>query len=246
MALLAVAAYAMFSSRQASARIQKQGSSPFLGQFPMEVAYWLLEPIGRLAVSLRLSPDVFSWSCLALGMASGVAAGLGAVPTAGGLALASAVFDAMDGIVARSRGVDSAAGEVLDSAIDRYAEFFFLAGLGVYYRGELWALLLVQAAILGSMLVSYSQAKGEAMGVELPRGWMRRPERALYLGGSAVLSPIVTGPWEAGGPAPLHYPVLAALCLVAVFANATALRRFVVLCRTLSARSPHPQRTQRS
>src|SRR5947207_3386697 len=105
MALLAMAAFTvrdLFSGRHVSARIQKQGSSPFLGQFPMEFAYWLLAPLGRWAAETKLSPNLFSWTCLALGLASGVAAALGSVPLAGGLSIISALFDTLDGMVARS------------------------------------------------------------------------------------------------------------------------------------------------
>jgi CDP-diacylglycerol--glycerol-3-phosphate 3-phosphatidyltransferase len=238
--LLAIAAFGfrgMFPGRHAaSARIQKQGASPFLGHFPMEFAYWLLSPIGKLAASLKLSPNLFSWTCLILGAASGVAAALGAVPLAGGLSIVSALFDTLDGMVARSRGVASDAGEVLDAAVDRYTEFFFLAGLCIYYRFEPWAMVMVQGALLGSFLVSYSQAKAESLHVEIPKGWMRRPERAAYLGGGAFLSPIVTVWFEAGDPLPLHYPLLFAVMLVAIFANATAIRRFVVLYQTMKKR----------
>ncbi|MBI3543544.1 MAG: CDP-alcohol phosphatidyltransferase family protein [Deltaproteobacteria bacterium] len=239
-ALLVMAGFAcrdLFSSRHASARVQKQGASPFLGHFPMEVAYWLLTPVGKLAASLKLSPNMLSWTCLVLGLASGVAAALGAIPLAGGLSIVSALFDTLDGMVARSRGIASDAGEVLDAAVDRYTEFFFLAGLCVYYRHEPWAMVLVQAALLGSFLVSYSQAKAEALQCDIPKGWMRRPERAAYLGGGAFLSPIVTVWLEAGDPLPLHYPLLFAVLLVAIFANATAIRRFVVLYHTLRGKA---------
>lgn len=241
MVLVAMAAFAfreMASGRGISARVQKQGSSPFLGHFPMEFAYWLLSPIGRLATYLKLSPNVFSWMCLVFGLVSGIAAGFGAISLAGGIAAVGALFDTLDGMVARSRGVASDAGEVLDAAVDRYTEVFFLAGLCVYYRFEPWAMILVLAALLGSFMVSYSQAKAEALQVNsIPKGWMRRPERAVYLGGGAFLSPLVTNWLEAGQATPLHYPVLLAVLLVAIFANATAIQRFVVLYRTLSARS---------
>lgn len=237
--LLAMAAFTfreLGSGRSVSARVQKQGSSPFLGHLPMEFAYWLLSPIGRLATELKLSPNLFSWTCLALGFASGVAAALGSVPLAGGLSIISAAFDTLDGMVARSRGIASDAGEVLDAAVDRYTEFFLLAGLCIYYRNEPWAMALAQAALLGSFMVSYSQAKAESLNVTIPKGWMRRPERAAYLGGGAFLSPLITVWLEAGEPMPLHYPLLLAILLVAIFANATAIQRFVVLYRALRTR----------
>jgi CDP-diacylglycerol---glycerol-3-phosphate 3-phosphatidyltransferase len=235
-ALGVFAARAASSARGINARIAKHESSPFLGRFLVAYAYWLLSPVAQLAASLKLSPNVSSWACLILGITSGIAAGLGAVPLAGGLIIISALFDMLDGMLARSQGRASDAGEVLDAAVDRYAEFFFLAGLCLYYRHEPWAMVLMQAALLGSMLVSYSQAKAEAMRVEVPRGWMRRPERATYLGSGAFLSPIVTVWFEAGDPMPLHYPLLFAAMVVAVFANATAIRRFIVLYAMAKAR----------
>lgn len=239
MALVALSAFAVrdiFFERQQSARIQKQGASPFLGHLPMEFAYWCLKPLGRVAASLKVSPNVFSWGCLILGVASGIAAAFGAISLAGGLSIISALFDSLDGMVARNRGIASEAGEVLDAAVDRYTEFFFLAGLTIYYRHAPWAMVLVQAALLGSLLVSYSQAKAEAMQMEIPKGWMRRPERAVYLGGGAFLSPILTNWLEAGDPMPLHYPLLFAVLLVAIFANATCIRRFTVLYAGLKAK----------
>jgi phosphatidylglycerophosphate synthase len=232
MALAALALFAVLappSGAADDARIDKQGSSPFLGRLPIEFAYWLLAPVARLAAWLELSPNVSSWTCLTLGIGSGIAAGAGAIPLAGALIIISALFDMLDGMVARFRGIASKAGEVLDAAVDRYAEFFFLAGLCVYYRPRLWAMVIMQAALLGSMLVSYSQAKAEAMHIDTSRCWMRRPERAVYLGGGAFLSPLVTVWLEAGEPQPVHYPLLVAAFVVAVFSNAAAIRRFMVL-----------------
>lgn len=231
--VLAMAAFAMREGHRVSARIQKQGASPFLGTFPMEFAYWLLSPIGRVAAALKLSPNVFSWACLGVGFLSGLAAAMGSISLAGGLSIVSALFDTLDGMVARTRGIASDAGEVLDAAVDRYTEFFFLAGLCVYYRHEPWTLILAQTALLGSFLVSYSQAKADSLNIPIPKGWMRRPERAAYLGSGAFLSPLITSWLEAGVEVPLHYPLLLAIVLVAVFANATAIQRYVVLYRAL-------------
>jgi phosphatidylglycerophosphate synthase len=192
----------------------------------MEVTYALLMPVARLAASRRVSPNFFSWGCFASGLASGIAAGSGAIPLAGFLALAAGCCDMLDGMVARLGGIASDAGEILDAVVDRYSEFFFLSGLSIAYRHSLTVLLLVQAALLGSFLVSYSQAKSEAMAVSIPPGWMRRPERVSYLGAGALLS--VMEP---------RYPLLVALTLVAIFANATAARRFVTLYGTVRSRS---------
>jgi phosphatidylglycerophosphate synthase len=239
---IALVALAIFATRDASSRlggnaaVQKHSSSPFLGRLLVEFGYYVVSPVAKVAVALRVSPNVSSWACLTLGVCAGIAAGLGLVPLAGGLLLASAVFDMLDGVIARSRGVASDAGEVLDAAVDRYTEFFFLGGLCIYYRQEVWALILVLSALLGSMMISYSQAKAESLDIDIPNGWMRRPERAAYLGGGAFLSPIVTEWFEPGVLTPLHYPFLVATLIIAVVANATAVHRFVILYASAKAR----------
>jgi CDP-diacylglycerol--glycerol-3-phosphate 3-phosphatidyltransferase len=220
------------------ARVRKQGASPFLSRRLVELAYYVLLPVARLAVATKVSPNVSSWMCLTVGLGAGIAAALDAIPLAGGLLIVSAVFDMLDGMLARSRGTASEAGEILDAAVDRYTEFVFLAGLCLYYRQQWWALLLVLAALVGSMLVSYSQAKAEAIHADVPRAWMRRPERAVYLGGAAFLSPVFTGWLEAGKPTPLHVPLLLALALVAILTHAAAIRRFTLLYALAKARRP--------
>ena len=216
-------------------RVDQQGSSPFLGRLLIEFAYWVLGPVARFGSRLELSPNASSWACLALGVGSGVAAAASAVSLAGALIILSALFDMLDGMVARRRGIASRAGEVLDAAADRYAEFFFLAGLCFFYRQRPWAMAVVLAALLGSMLVSYSQAKAEALQIDTGRCWMRRPERVLYLGGGAFLSPLVTVWLEAGDPNPVHYPLLVAALAVAVFSNLAAIRRFKSLYATVKS-----------
>ena len=237
-ALAAFSVKEVLGGRHVSARVQKQGASPLLGYYPMEFAYWILAPIGRLATALKLSPNIFSWSCLILGIAAAVAAGLGSIALAGGLSIVSGLLDALDGMVARSRGVASDAGEVLDAAVDRYTEFFFLGGLCIYYRFEPWAMVLVLAALLGSLMVSYSQAKGEAMACVIPKGMMRRPERAVYLGGGALLSPWVGSWFEVRGIADpaMNYLLLLAIMIVAAFSNATAIHRYVSMYEQLRSR----------
>jgi CDP-diacylglycerol--glycerol-3-phosphate 3-phosphatidyltransferase len=239
---LTIAAFAVFATTRPALpqnrtdRVRRQGSSPFLTGRLLEFGYYLAGPVVRLAVAVRCSPNVSSSLCLVLGVGSGLAAGIGSIPGAGALFLLSGGFDMIDGIIAREKGVASDSGEILDAAADRYAEFCFLAGSCVHYRQDLPEMLVVLAALLGSMLVSYSQAKAEIMQVDLPRAWMRRPERTVYLGASAFLTPLAPT-WGSG---PRHYLFVLALVLVGVFANADAIRRFWGLY-TIACAHPAPR-----
>jgi phosphatidylglycerophosphate synthase len=209
-------------------RIDRQGGSRLLTKGTMELGYWILQPVARLLVLLRIRPNLVSWSSLAFGLAAGACLALGHFGFGAVFATISGFLDSLDGMVARSSGVASDAGEVLDAAVDRYVEFFFLSGLVVYYRHIPVLQVLALLALLGTFMVSYSTAKAEALGVEPPKGSMRRPERAVYLILGAALSAL-TIPWlETRGEYGINigYPMVAALGLVALVANISSIERF--------------------
>lgn len=219
-------------------RVNKQGGSRLLGKSVMEGAYWFLQPFGKLLALCKITPNQISWASLVFGLLAGACLGFGHFGFAAGFAAISALMDSLDGMVARMTGVASDAGEVLDAAIDRYAEFIFLGGLAVYYREVPALLILTLAALLGSFMVSYSTAKAEALHVDPPKGSMRRPERAVYLILGAVLSPLTIPFFEQDriyGIA-IGHPMVIALALVAVLANISAIERLYAIAKVMRAR----------
>ncbi len=201
--------------------------SVLLGRFIMEMAYWTFEPLVRVLLRLRVTPNMITAASLVPAFGSGVAVATGHMGVGALLATLSAFCDMLDGIVARRSGVSSDAGEVFDAAVDRYVEFFLLAGLVLRYRGTVLCELVALAAILGSFMVSYATAKAESLGIEPPKGAMRRPERAMYLLVGAAFVPVVAavaGP-RAGSLYVHDFPILLAMTLVALVANISAVRR---------------------
>ena len=95
-------------------------------------------------------------------------------------------------------------------------------------------------ALLGSFMVSYGSAKAEALGVAVPRGAMRRAERAVWLCGGALLSPLAAALGESAGVAPWigEAPMLFALAMVALVSNVSAARRLSAVAR---AAGPAPR-----
>ena len=170
----------------------------------------------------------YSGACLALGHF-----GFGAIS-----ATISGVLDSVDGMVARISGLASDAGELLDAAIDRYVEFFFLSGLIIYYRDIPAFQVLALLALLGSFLVSYSTTKAEALQIDPPKGSMRRPERAVYLTLGASLSALSIPWFETRGTFanPVGYPMVVALGLVAILANLSSIERFRFITSALRRR----------
>ena len=223
-------------------RIDRQGGSRLLSKAAMEIGYWILSPVARVLASLHVSPNQVSWISFGFGALAGLFLARGHFGFGAICATICGLLDSVDGMVARLSGVASDAGEVLDAAIDRYVEFFFLAGLAIYYREQPALQLLTLMALLGSFMVSYSTTKAEALQIEPPNGLMRRPERAVYLTAGAALS----GPsiaWFESSPefaTPLAYPMVLALAMVAVLANFSAIERFWLITKALRRRDVKP------
>ena len=101
------------------------------------------------------------------------------LPLAGALILLSGLIDAIDGVLARSTGRVSVFGGFLDSVSDRYSDAVVLSG--IVYAGlchPAWGL----AAIVGSLMVSYTRARAEAAGVKMAAvGFAERAERMVFL-----------------------------------------------------------------
>ena len=229
-------------------RVNKQGGSALLSKEVMQGAYWSLQPIARLLIFLKITPNMISWTSFALAFAAGACLCVGHFGFGAVFATISAFLDALDGMVARLTGATSEAGEVLDSALDRYAEFFFLGGLAIYYREIPFLLGVTLLALMGSFMVSYSTAKAEALQVTAPRGSMRRPERAMCLTLGALFSPITIPFFEQVRPygIAIGHPMVAAIGLVAVMSNVSAAERLWVIARTARARGVHKARAARS
>ena len=128
----------------------------------------------------------------------------------GALMAIAASMDALDGGLARLTNNTTKFGAFLDSTTDRWAEAAVYGGLLWWYTGQGAQLevILVYAGIIGSLLVSYTRARAEAIGVECKVGLFTRFERLAVLG-LGLLSQYM----------------LIALVLLAVLANFTAIQR---------------------
>jgi archaetidylinositol phosphate synthase len=135
----------------------------------------------------------------------------------------SGLLDALDGAMARGGGRVTAFGGFLDSVTDRYADVVVIFGITlasaefvlVGVNGYVWGLL----AVIGSMMVSYTRARAEGLGVKLASvGVAERPERLLIL---LIFSIILRPEWG--------------VVIVAVLANVTAVQRAVHVYRKLKS-----------
>jgi phosphatidylglycerophosphate synthase len=225
--LLGLVVFALKSAFRGLTRtdnVDRLGGSIVGSRFLLEYTFWMFSPVARAAIRLGIDPDALSWASLVLQLLAGWLLAVGSFAAGGWVLVFGAFCDALDGWVARARGVASDAGEVLDAALDRWAETAVFLGLAWYYRELWWGFLLAAAACAGAVMVSYARAKGQAFGVDAKLGLMQRHERAGWVATATVFS----GLWELWRPSlgfARHPPTLVALGVIAVLANVTAWRR---------------------
>src|SRR3989454_1080069 len=190
-----------------------------LGRYRDTVRAWS-DPAGRLLFRLHLRPNHLTVAGLA---ASFVAAGCfitGQTKTAGLVLIVAGLLDLLDGSLARASGQVTAFGAFLDSVIDRYSDIAVMLGIVVLYarmpnpRGALVAM----AGLAGSVMVSYTKARAESIGVECNVGMMERPERLICLIVGALLDIMEPALW-----------------VLAVLANLTAVQRIIFTHRMMQA-----------
>lgn len=189
------------------------------------VANRILTPFVSLSITLGLSPNGIS--VLAFGTAIAAAgtfyAGglwylVGAV-----LTFSSGGLDVLDGAVARELGVESAAGDLLDHVLDRYADIILVAGLAAGIESY----LLGFAAVTGVLMTSYLGTQAQAIGLErVYGGTLGRADRLALISAVAVLAPFL------GRIGPLSI-VGWLLVLFAIVGHVTAIQRFVSAWRSL-------------
>ena len=93
------------------------------------------------------------------------------------------VMDTMDGRYSRMSGKGTLFGAFLDSTLDRVEEGIVIAAIAGYFasQGEDFAAAICVVAVLGSLMVSYTRARAEALGVECKVGIATRPVRVVLL-----------------------------------------------------------------
>ena len=134
-------------------------------------------------IESRLTPNAISLTGFALNIA---AAGLvlARLFFLAGLAfIVGSVMDTLDGRYSRLSGKGTAFGAFLDSTLDRLEEGIVLIAVGTYFaaRHDQAAVAAVVAAVLGSLMVSYTRARAESLGVASKVGLATRPVRVVIL-----------------------------------------------------------------
>jgi CDP-diacylglycerol--glycerol-3-phosphate 3-phosphatidyltransferase len=180
-----------------------------LGQYKAEVDR-VAEPVARALLRARIRPNQLTILGLSVSALSALAFGSDYQRWGGVLLALAGACDILDGALARASGQVSPFGAFLDSVLDRYSDLLVLAGLIVLFGrlGRGADVVVTLAALIGTVMVSYTRARAESIGVECKVGLMERGERLLVLIAGALAGLMVPAIW-----------------IVAVGANATAVHR---------------------
>lgn len=157
----------------------------------------IVGPIARFLGRIGLSANgVTILGCL-LTVAVSVVIATGRFRLGGLLLILTTAFDALDGALAREQGGSTKFGGFLDSVLDRITDSAILLGIAWWYMGQAGYVeeLLAYVAIVGSMLVSYTRARAEAMDVECKVGLFTRVERTLVLIAALILGLVEPALW---------------------------------------------------
>src|SRR3954466_4876709 len=154
---------------------RQNGRAPTAAEFRENVRERLIES--------RLTPNSISLTGLALNIAAAVLITQRLFFCAGVAFIVGSLMDTLDGRYSRMSGKGTMFGAFLDSTLDRIEEGVVLAAVGAYFasRGDQLATAAVVVAVLGSLMVSYTRARAEALGVECKVGLATRPVRVVIL-----------------------------------------------------------------
>ncbi len=165
--------------------------------------YKVIDPAVRFFIKQGLTPNMVTTTGLILnicvagiyisGAEWGQRADLRYLAWAGGLTLFAGVFDMLDGQVARIGGMKSTFGALYDSVLDRYSEMIMLLGICYYLIAHryFYSSLAASVSMIGSVMVSYTRARSEGLGIQNKGGFMQRPERVVLIGLSSLICGII-------------------------------------------------------
>jgi len=143
----------------------------------------LRENVRERLIESRLTPNSISLTGLTLNVAAAVLVTQRLFFLAGLAFIAGSLMDTLDGRYSRMSGKGSLFGAFLDSTLDRMEEGIVLTAVAAYFasRNEQLAVAAVVVAVVGSLMVSYTRARAEALGVECKIGLATRPVRVVVL-----------------------------------------------------------------
>ena len=160
----------------------------------------LIDPVANWLVKRGVHPNTVTVIGTFCTLVGGIIYGTGHIRTGGWFLGLTALFDVLDGTVARRSNTSSTFGAFLDSTLDRLADGFVLGGLAVFYatsrlHGSVPLLIVALLGLIGAFLTSYTRARAEALGLDAKVGLLQRPERVVLLSAPQAFFGLVFDGW---------------------------------------------------
>jgi CDP-diacylglycerol--glycerol-3-phosphate 3-phosphatidyltransferase len=187
----------------------------------------VIAPVGDFLVRHRVNPNTITTVGTICTIVAGVVYATGHIMTAGWILGLTALFDVLDGTVARRTGRSTVFGAFYDSTLDRVSDGVVLGGLAVFYAANpvhrsVPLLVITLLGIIGTFLTSYTRARAESLGIDAKVGLMQRPERVTLLSAPQAFFGLALDGWVLAG----------IVTVLSVTAWITAIQRIVFVYRT--------------
>jgi CDP-diacylglycerol--glycerol-3-phosphate 3-phosphatidyltransferase len=158
----------------------------------------VIDPVANWLVRRGVHPNTITVIGTLCTVAGGVIYATGHISTGGWFLSATALFDVLDGTVARRSNRSSTFGAFLDSTLDRLADGALLGGLAVFYavnpqHHDVPMVVVCLAGLIGAYLTSYIRARAEALDLDAKVGMVQRPERIVLLSAPQALFGLALG-----------------------------------------------------
>ena len=195
----------------------------------------LIDPLAGGLARMGVSPNALTTIGAVSTVAAAVAFGLGHIMLGGWVLSLTALFDVLDGAVARRGNRATVFGAFYDSTLDRIGDGALMAGLTMFYAtspqfSSVPLMVACLVGMIGTFVISYTRARAEALGLDAKVGFLQRPERFVLLSAPQALFGLALGG-----------KVLAAIVIfLAVSAWITAVQR-IVCVRSLTTSEEIPR-----
>jgi CDP-diacylglycerol--glycerol-3-phosphate 3-phosphatidyltransferase len=194
----------------------------------------IIDAMVRGLASAGVRPNILTTIGVTINLGCAVLFALGEFFWAGVVLIVANLFDMLDGNVARLTGRVTKYGSFLDSSLDRLSDMAVIFGILIFYArgGPQHSLLNVILAGLGmicSVMVSYTTARSEGLGVKANVGFLQRPERIVLL----IIGALSTWDWNSDFVLFNRMPQV--LVVLAAASLWTMLQRFLYIRKELMA-----------
>ncbi|MCA1623728.1 MAG: CDP-alcohol phosphatidyltransferase family protein [Acidobacteria bacterium] len=146
----------------------------------------VIDAIVRWLAFGGVNPNILTVIGVTINVGCGVLFGMGEFFWAGIVLIVANLFDMLDGNVARLTGRVTRFGGFLDSSLDRLSDMVSFLGIIVFYASNtpehsLLNVIVAGVGMIGSVMVSYTTARSESIGIKANVGFLQRPERIVLL-----------------------------------------------------------------